>query len=903
MKRRRKKKDAPSATELQLKRDLESARRELQRLQRGPADAPPAVRLADVYRDAEAAADGVVRDAAAHPLLPSPPQEPTDVAGLRQRVEELTATRQRLSRLYFSQVEENRKRAQKLHEILENISKISSNLDLDSMLETLASTIKQSLGFGMVLIRLRDPETGLLRARAFAGIAASASEELRKQDIKLETFLSWLKDEFKVSRSYFISHAHHFSSELPKGYRAILGPREEWEWHEDDVLIVPLFNRRGELQAYFSVDDPADRLVPSRESIELLEIFGHHAVVAIENARLYRELEEHSRELEDANQRMQEMHALKANFLSAVSHELRTPLTAIRAYVDTLLASREGDLPREQLHRFLSIISDESQRLTRLIESVLDLNRFDSGAMRMTRQNMDMAEVVEETGRLLAPVAQAGPADLKVILEAADTGVDADRDQMRQLALHLGSNAVKFTPAGGHVTLRLGGDARDITLQVEDTGIGIPEEALDRVFERFYQVDSSLVRRYGGTGLGLAICKSIVDWHGGRIFAESKPGHGSRFTVVLPRRTGPRVSVRPHPKRPAASEDVLRLALEMVAEIMNARVVSLLAPEPDGSLSVQAAIGLDDRIVRDARIEPGQGVAGWVAEHRRPICVSGDGEEERVAASGRDQYDSGTFLSVPLEGEQGLVGVLNVTDPVSEAPFNAEDCHLLLHLADRVSIAWEQALAMEQTQAGVQGTAEAMRQVLQHMERGRRHAPDRVRLARALARELNLDESEVGVISFAASIHDVGMNRIGENIVGAGGTLEAPERDKLERHPEVGAELLRPLEAMGVVRDIVLTHHEWWDGSGYPRGLAGAAIPLGGRILAVVDAWESMTVGRAHRPAVTKEEALDEMHRLKGQQFDPKVVDAFERALAAMAREDETGSARRKRRISATQGR
>src|SRR5204862_1053992 len=138
----------------------------------------------------------------------------------------------------------------------------------------------------------------------------------------------------------------------------------------------------------------------------------------------------------------------------------------------------------------------------------------------------------------------------------------------RQMALHLGSNAVKFTPPGGSVTFVLTGDGRDVCLEVEDTGIGIPRDALERIFERFYQVDSSLVRRYGGTGLGLAICKSIVDWHGGRIVAESVPDRGSCFTVTLPRRTAPRVVVRPGPRPQAASEDVLRLAIEMVADVM-----------------------------------------------------------------------------------------------------------------------------------------------------------------------------------------------------------------------------------------------------------------------------------------------------------------------------------------------
>jgi hypothetical protein len=854
----------PSVNEIRLKAELDRLRIQLIRAKKQSAEgAPPPAGASEP----QSVGDG-------------------DIEPLRQQVVELTAAKQRLSRLYFNQLEENRKRAQKLHQILENICEINSELDLDSLLSRFAETIRSSLGFRIAVIRVREPGTDRLKARAFAGIDSAAQASVAGEDIQVEDFLSWLRDEFKVSRSYFISHNHEISRSLPKGYTPALGPREEWEWHEHDILFVPLSSRTGELVAAILVDDPVDRLVPSRETVELLEIFGNHAVVAIENARLYRQLESYTRELEAAGQHMREMHTLKSNFVSAVSHELRTPLTAIRAYVDTLLAAREGEIPRERLLHFLSIINDESQRLARLIESVLDLNRFDSGAIRLARQPVELTELLDETARLLEPVAQVGQVSLKVVHESADTRVDANRDQMRQLALHLGSNAVKFTPPGGTVTLRLTGNAREVTLRVEDTGIGIPEHSLEKIFERFYQVDSSLVRRYGGTGLGLAICKSIVEWHGGRVYAESVPGRGSCFTVTLPRRTAPRVVVRPSPKPQAASEDVLRLAIEMVADVMNARVVSMLSPEPNGDLVIRAAMGLEEAVVQEARIKPGEGVAGWVAVNRRPVCVSGAEERLEVAGSGRSLYRSRTFLSVPLESQDGLLGVLNVTDPVSQKPFEAEDCHLLLHLAERVATTWEQALSMEQSQADVEGTTHALRQVLKHLERGRRSAPDRVRLACALARELRLTESEAGVISFAASVHDIGMRNVGEHVIDKAGTLTQEDREAVERHPEVGAELLRPLEIVGVVRDVVLTHHEWWDGTGYPRGLRGTEIPIGGRILAVVDAYESMTVGRPHRSPMAKEEALRELQRLKGRQFDPGVVGAFEGALVLVERDN-----------------
>jgi GAF domain-containing protein len=494
---------------------------------------------------------------------------------------------------------------------------------------------------------------------------------------------------------------------------------------------------------------------------------------------------------------------------------------------------------------------------------------------------------LEESLWLLRRMGEARQVDLKVERGIADTHVDADRDQMRQLILHLGSNAIKFTPAGGRVVLRLLGDERQVVLQVEDTGIGIAEGELEKIFDRFYQVDSSLARRHGGTGLGLSICKSIVEWHGGDIRALSTPGRGACFTVTLPRRTVPRVVMRPGSDLSATTRDVLRLAVEVVSEVMNAGVVSLMSREPGGGLAIEAALGLEETVVREARVRPGVGVSGWVAENRRPVCVARPGGAE-VNGSGRAEYNTGTFLSVPLESGDGLLGVLNVTDPVSRQPFQAEDCHLLLGLAESVSHAWADTLRAEAGQAQVAETTEALRLVLEHVKLGRRNAPDRVRFAQAIAREMELPTGDVTMVGFAAAIHDVGMTLVGREIVQQGRTLTEDERARMRRHVELGAALLDRIETMDAVRDIVMSHHEWWDGTGYPRGLGGADIPAGARVLAVVDAFESMTLGRAHRAPMSHPEALDEIRRLRGRQFEPDVVDAFERILPALTGADDS---------------
>jgi len=858
----------PSTVELKQRGDIDRLRRELFRLKRDTQASGVAA--------VQAAADSVSAAAAGS-------ADAGELERLRAELAEDKGARERLGKLYFQQIEENRQRTARLHRLLHALRDISEYLELETLLRRLAEAVRDVLGYRVVLVRLREPGTTELKAVAAVGIHDEARVRLAEESVPIDDFRSWLRDEFKVSRSYFISHKSAFSRVLPAGVVTELGPREEWEWHADDVLLVPLVSGAEDILGYLSVDDPADRLVPSQESIEMLEVFAGHAVAAIENARLIEELKQRGLELEAVNDRMNEMNSLKNNFVATISHELRTPLTAIRAYVETMLAAEAGSLPVEQQRRFLGVVLEESDRLSRLIDSVLDLSRFESGHPKIGRAAIELAEVVEEAAWLLRPMAEASEVNLKVVNELADTRVEADRDQMRQLVLHLGSNAVKFTPVRGTATLRVTGDERTVTLRVEDTGIGIPSGELEKIFDRFYQVDSSSVRRFGGTGLGLSISKSIVEAHGGRIAAESEPGRGSVFSVHLKRHAGKRVVMRPLSGPATAIDDLLRLAVEMVSEAMDAGVVSLMGCEPDGDLVIRAAIGLELPVVRDTRVAPGTGVAGWVAQHRRPVCVRPeDALTNGAGSSRRMRYRSGSFISVPLAGERGLLGVLNVTDRSPGREFDAEDCALLLDLCDGVARAWDSATTLESSRTRVDETGDALRMVLEHLKEGRRSAPHRVRLAQSLARELGLDDALVRSVGFAATVHDVGMTLVGRDVVARHGPLSPEQRAEVERHVEMGVRVLEPLETMGAVREIVLSHHEWWDGSGYPRGLREEDIPLGARILAVVDAYESMTLGRAHRAPLSEMAALNELVRLAGSQFDPAVVEAFERMMPAM---------------------
>ncbi|MEH2176510.1 response regulator [Nostoc sp.] len=234
--------------------------------------------------------------------------------------------------------------------------------------------------------------------------------------------------------------------------------------------------------------------------------------------------------LRDITERKQ-IERMKDEFVSVVSHELRTPLTSIHGSLG-MLAS--GLLPTnsEQGKRLLQIATDSSERLVRLINDILDIERIESGKAKMEPEICNIVDLIVQAVNVMQPLADK--AGVKVSVSALSGQVLVDADRIVQTLTNLLSNAIKFSSAGSTVWLGAQPQGNDVLLTVKDTGRGIPTDKLESIFERFQQVDSSDSRNHDGTGLGLAICKSIMQQHGGRIWAESALGEGSTFYVTLP---------------------------------------------------------------------------------------------------------------------------------------------------------------------------------------------------------------------------------------------------------------------------------------------------------------------------------------------------------------------------------
>ena len=392
---------------------------------------------------------------------------------------------------------------------------ISSELDLDALLRTISQTTSHLLQAERSTVFVVDSVKNELWSRVAEGLG---NKEIR---IPLSAGIAGLVattgNPVRISDAY---RDPRFNPEVDKktGYQT------------RSILCVPMRNRRGQVIGVFQVLNKRDAEFTALDE-QLLASLSSQAAVAVENAKLYEEVQRTLTQL-------QALDRMKTDFLNAISHELRTPLAPILGYTEILLGGGMGTLPANAV-RGVQAIADSGKRLLNLIESLLAFIRLDQGAMALKREPTDVSALLLS----VADAFHARAAERKLTLQVATSDglppVSADPQELTMALNHLLDNAIKFTPAGGAITAgarqATGEDGQPgVEITVEDTGIGIPTEQHEKIFERFYQADSSLTRQYGGVGIGLAVVKQTIEAHGSHVTVESEPGKGSTFRFTLP---------------------------------------------------------------------------------------------------------------------------------------------------------------------------------------------------------------------------------------------------------------------------------------------------------------------------------------------------------------------------------
>ena len=381
-----------------------------------------------------------------------------------------------------------------------------STFDLQSVLDTLAESAVRLCESDRSVIRRRDGDT--YPVAATYGFSPE-QRGFREQYLKTPNTGSIFGRTLVEGRTVHIPdvEAAHISNVA--GVRAGLGVPLKREGNVIGVLTVI----RSEPRAF------------TKKQIELVETFADQAVIAIENVRLFDEIQDKSRQLAEASQH-------KSQFLANMSHELRTPLNAILGYTELIADSVYG-APSEKMGAVLKRIESNGKHLLGLINAVLDLSKIEAGQLVLDLADYSIEDVVQTVCTAVEPLATDKKLALKAEVSTDLPRGRGDERRLTQVLLNLVGNAIKFTDAG-EVVVEASATNGAFNLSVRDTGPGISPTDQAKLFQEFQQVDNSITRKKGGTGLGLAISKRIIEMHGGRIWVESVVGQGSTFFVTVP---------------------------------------------------------------------------------------------------------------------------------------------------------------------------------------------------------------------------------------------------------------------------------------------------------------------------------------------------------------------------------
>ena len=564
---------------------------------------------------------------------------------------------------------------------------------------------------------------------------------------------------------------------------------------------------------------------------------------------------------------------LRARLAAVTAHELKTPLTSITAYAE-VLEQQISDPGFEHAEEFLRVIRSEADRLLRLVDRLLDSSRRGRGQALAEPVPVATGDLIEEVLRTMAPQALARELQLVGRVPGDLPRVDGDADLIRQVLVNLLGNALKFTPSGGRIVVAAREDASMVRLSVSDNGPGIAPRELRNIFQSFYRTRAT--SQTEGVGLGLSIVKDIVGLHDGHLDVHSRLGRGSTFGVLLPKQqvhaTNETSLVR-HQYDPDLQRRLCSHTLRLVAELAAARSVAVLLPaaEQDGLL-VAAAMG------------HGAEAAGLVVPASPSMDLLVRGEATLGAWPGvlptvlvGDDHAAGAIMVAPLElGKSGGRGLILVRRRLGGGVFGEDDLGLLRVVVEILGNAWSATLVEGVDRRGLDTVVEALSALTGLRRNGVPTAdPLALRLLTRMGRRLGLSSYEIRLLQYAGALHDAGMVLLDPDVVLKPENLDMDERDHVDRHPQRGLDLLGPLVEIPELQAIIRHHHERVDGRGYPEGRRGEAIPLGARILAVIDAFFAMIRSRPWREGLPVAPAVAEIQRHAGTQFDERVVISF----------------------------
>ena len=422
-----------------------------------------------------------------------------------------------LTKTSTGELKQLKRQAQRLSRILEISQQLTSTLELEPLLQQIICAAAELTDTEAASILLHDEKAGKL---SFAAATGANSEQLAHMTVPIEGSVAG--SIFKSGQPMLITQA----DQDPRHYDAI---PQAIGFHTRTILGVPLSIKGKSIGVLEALNKHGDAPFTD-EDTQVLSTLAAQAATAIQNAQMVGALRK-------AYKKLGELDKLKSDFIAVASHELRTPLALVLGYA-TMLKEDAGGAAAEKL----DVVVQSALHLRGLIEDMVNLRQMETGKTAPQRSTFKLQELIQGVCADCDDLATAKGQTISFQLPSEPLNVNADRTQITIVLNNLLTNAIKFTPDGGRISVQAESRGNDVRVSVIDSGIGVPAAELERIFERFYQVEPHLTRRHGGMGLGLSIAKELVELHSGRMWAESVEGRGSRFAFTLPAEGAPPAS-------------------------------------------------------------------------------------------------------------------------------------------------------------------------------------------------------------------------------------------------------------------------------------------------------------------------------------------------------------------------
>jgi signal transduction histidine kinase len=401
------------------------------------------------------------------------------------------------------------RRVRELELMVEITRRLTSTLDQERLLNLISKMAVELVDCEDSSVILEDRRTGEL---VFLTSAGPTSEALKNIRFPVEGSIAGTV--LKNRQPLIVTDTETDPRHNPEVDSAI-------DFETRSILAVPMMFQERPIGVLEAVNKH-DAATFSDHDVHILATLAAQAAVAIENARLVEDLKE-------ANRQLAQLDQLKSEFIAIASHELRTPLTLILGYATFLREEASGKAGEQ-----IDMVLGAATQLKGLIDDMVNLSNLEARSAEMELSEFDLRTVIKESIETQRQFAAAKSLEMKTSLPETELLVRADREKIDIVLTNLLDNAIKFTRPNGSIEVAVRPLGGMVAVSVTDTGTGIPEGEIERIFERFYQVESHLTRHHGGMGLGLSIARGIVELHGGRIWVESEIDRGSCFTFTLP---------------------------------------------------------------------------------------------------------------------------------------------------------------------------------------------------------------------------------------------------------------------------------------------------------------------------------------------------------------------------------